>query len=64
MIEAKDPKSAAGACMDSVALDPELYRLGHTKARLIRFFIESRKGVWCSGFQFCFPLKFRNLQRR
>lgn len=33
MIEAKDPKSAAGACMDSVALDPELYRLGHTKAR-------------------------------
>lgn len=39
MIEAKDPKSACGACMDAVALDPELYRLGHTKARSKFIFI-------------------------
>lgn len=27
----KDPKNAAGGCLDSIKLDPELYRLGHTK---------------------------------
>uniref|UniRef100_A0A336MJ45 CSON000536 protein n=1 Tax=Culicoides sonorensis TaxID=179676 RepID=A0A336MJ45_CULSO len=42
MIEAKDPKSAAGACMDAVALDPELYRLGHTKACVLR----SQEVLW------------------
>jgi hypothetical protein len=29
----KDPKKAAGACLDTVKLDPELYRLGHTKVK-------------------------------
>lgn len=29
----KDIKKAAGICLDTVGLDPELYRLGHTKAR-------------------------------
>jgi hypothetical protein len=29
----KDIKKAAGICLESVALDPEMYRLGHTKAR-------------------------------
>lgn len=29
---AKDPKSAAAAVLDEVALDNELYRLGNTKA--------------------------------
>lgn len=29
----KDIKKAAGVCLEKVALDPELYRLGHTKAR-------------------------------
>lgn len=33
----KDIKKAAGLCLDAVALDPEMYRLGHTKAR-INFF--------------------------
>lgn len=28
----KDIKKAAGICLESVALDPEMYRLGHTKA--------------------------------
>lgn len=27
----KDPKKAAGLCLDAVKLDSELYRLGHTK---------------------------------
>lgn len=27
----KDPKKAAGGCLDAIKLDPELYRLGHTK---------------------------------
>lgn len=31
----KDLKKAAEACLDTVALDPELFRLGHTKARII-----------------------------
>lgn len=31
----KDLKKAAEACLDTVALDAELYRLGHTKARTI-----------------------------
>lgn len=31
----KDLKKAAEACLDSVSLDPELFRLGHTKARMI-----------------------------
>lgn len=33
----KDPKKAAGACLDSIKLDPELYRLGHTKVNQFKF---------------------------
>lgn len=33
----KDPKKAAGACLDSIKLDPELYRLGHTKVNQFIF---------------------------
>ena len=29
----KDVKKAAGACLEITGLDPEMYRLGHTKAR-------------------------------
>ena len=29
-----DDRKSAGLCLDSVKLDPELYRLGHTKARI------------------------------
>lgn len=29
----KDLKKAAGLCLDVTKLDPEMYRLGHTKAR-------------------------------
>lgn len=32
MEEQKDPKKAAGACLESIPLDEELYRLGNTKA--------------------------------
>jgi hypothetical protein len=33
MANEEDPKKAAKACFDSIELDPELYRIGHTKAR-------------------------------
>lgn len=32
MAAEKDIKKAAGVCLDHVSLDPEMYRLGHTKA--------------------------------
>lgn len=34
MTAEKEPKVAAAKCLESVALDPESYRIGHTKARL------------------------------
>ena len=30
-----DERKSAGICLNAVNLDPELYRLGHTKARII-----------------------------
>jgi hypothetical protein len=33
MANEEDPKKAAKACFDSISLDEELYRIGHTKAR-------------------------------
>ena len=33
MTAEKDPKKAAKKCFDSVGLDPDSYRIGHTKAR-------------------------------
>lgn len=35
MTSEKEPKVAAAKCLESVALDPESYRIGHTKARII-----------------------------
>lgn len=32
MTSEKDPKKAAAKCFDSIGLDPESYRIGHTKA--------------------------------
>lgn len=32
MTNEKDPKNSAKICFDSIGLDPELYRIGHTKA--------------------------------
>jgi hypothetical protein len=32
MCAEKEPKNAAKVCFDSIGLDPELYRIGHTKA--------------------------------
>lgn len=34
----KDIKKAAGICLETVKLDPEMYRLGHTKARTFSIF--------------------------
>lgn len=34
MTAEKDPKKAAAKCFDSIGLDPESYRIGHTKARI------------------------------
>lgn len=33
MTAEKDQKKAAQKCFDSVGLDPDSYRIGHTKAR-------------------------------
>lgn len=33
MAAEKQPKKAAEKCLESVGLDPDLYRIGHTKAR-------------------------------
>lgn len=41
MEAAKEPKEAASACLDKIELDPEKYRIGHTKASkiiMIEFF--------------------------
>lgn len=56
----KDIKKAAGICLESVKLDPENYRLGHTKARKYFHFsisfhtqiksIESWKNRWLNRF--------------
>lgn len=35
MTKEKDPKKAAGKCLESVGLDPDMYRIGHTKAGFI-----------------------------
>lgn len=32
MTAEKDPKKAAAHCFDSIGLDPENFRIGHTKA--------------------------------
>lgn len=34
MAAESDPKVAASKCLEEVKLDPESYRIGHTKARL------------------------------
>lgn len=33
MTSEPEPKDAAAKCLESVELDPESYRIGHTKAR-------------------------------
>lgn len=33
MTAAKNQKDAAQKCFDAVKLDPDMYRIGHTKAR-------------------------------
>lgn len=33
MQKEKDPKDAAAKCLEAVNLDPDSYRIGHTKAR-------------------------------
>jgi hypothetical protein len=35
MEKESDPKTAAAKCLEEVALDPESYRIGHTKARRV-----------------------------
>lgn len=41
MTAEKDQKKAAQKCFDSVGLDPDSYRIGHTKARILFDFIFS-----------------------
>lgn len=35
MTAEKDPKIAAAKCFDSIGLDPDSYRIGHTKASFL-----------------------------
>lgn len=35
MAAEKDPKEAARKCLEEVGLDPDSYRIGHTKARVL-----------------------------
>lgn len=35
MYAEKEPKNAAAKCFESIGLDPDSYRIGHTKARKI-----------------------------
>lgn len=41
MTAEKDPKKAAAKCFESIALDPESYRIGHTKARMCSLIFDS-----------------------
>lgn len=34
MAAEKVAKNAAGKCLEAVGLDPDMYRIGHTKARI------------------------------
>lgn len=36
MAAEKLPKNAATKCLEAVGLDPDLYRIGNTKARIFR----------------------------
>lgn len=38
MANEKSPKNAAAKCLESVGLDSDMYRIGHTKARKINKF--------------------------
>lgn len=35
MAAEKDPKEAARKCLEEIGLDPDSYRVGHTKARVL-----------------------------
>lgn len=37
MYAEKEPKNAAAKCFEEIGLDPDSYRIGHTKARKILF---------------------------
>lgn len=47
MTAEKDPKKAAAKCFESIALDPESYRIGHTKARICSIFCDKIFGFFC-----------------
>jgi hypothetical protein len=49
MAAESDPKVAASKCLQEVELDPESYRIGHTKASSV-----------CENYTY-FPLEFRIL---
>lgn len=47
MMAEKEGKNAAQKCFDAIGLDPESYRIGHTKARIYLFIIH-----------ICYPVVF------
>lgn len=57
MTAAKDQKVAAQKCFDACQLDPDMYRIGHTKARILKknplnvdFFLYLNNFFWGSFF--------------
>lgn len=50
MTAEKDPKEAARKCLEEVGLDPESYRIGHTKARTSLTYTGSADGHKLRGY--------------
>lgn len=48
MVAESEPKNAAAKCLESVGLDPESYRIGHTKARKIPPYRPFVVTAWCT----------------
>lgn len=47
MAAESDPKEAARKCLEEVGLDPDSYRIGHTKARVDCTPVASRMHLIC-----------------
>ena len=61
MAKEKDAKEAARKCLEEVGLDPDSYRVGHTKARTC---VLSKKYPPCVSFIIVIYYLYDNCQRR
>lgn len=58
MTEETDPKKSAAKCFESIELDPESYRIGHTKASNLHMNCHMFSFIYCGYFSFCIPFTF------